>query len=224
MQSAVRVAVACQAPVAVASIERSTDGCAAVVERMREHHRRLDPVEAVRAERQRAPEWRRDREGMDGRADVVHEAGQRQRRRAHAAADRLRSASNTTTLQPGLRKDDGRRSARSGPEPMTTASTHAMMPDSRRAVRLLVLALALRARARARSISSRSSPRPMQFVPLLGEHGLEPVGRWVDERCRSALHRVSSISLPKDSAFRAAAWLGRRRCRALALSSAGRSG
>jgi Lipase maturation factor len=46
-----------------------------------------------------------------------------------------------------------------------------------------------------------------QFVPLLGEHGLEPVGRWV----QSVPFR-SSPSLfyffPNDTTFRAAAWLG----------------
>ena len=46
-----------------------------------------------------------------------------------------------------------------------------------------------------------------QFVPLLGEHGLEPVGRWVQ-----GVPFRSSPSLfylvPKDSAFRAGAWLG----------------
>ena len=46
-----------------------------------------------------------------------------------------------------------------------------------------------------------------QFVPLLGEHGLEPVGRWVQQ-----VPFRSSPSLfyfaPKDSMFRAAAWLG----------------
>jgi len=46
-----------------------------------------------------------------------------------------------------------------------------------------------------------------QFVPLLGEHGLEPVGRWVQQ-----VPFRSSPSLfyfaPKDSVFRAAAWLG----------------
>ena len=46
-----------------------------------------------------------------------------------------------------------------------------------------------------------------QFVPLLGEHGLEPVGRWVQ-----ALPFRASPSLfylfPKDNAFYACAWLG----------------
>ncbi len=47
----------------------------------------------------------------------------------------------------------------------------------------------------------------IQFVPLLGEHGLEPVGRWV-----ASVPFRQSPSLfylyPKDAAFRACAWLG----------------
>src|SRR6266404_7062641 len=47
----------------------------------------------------------------------------------------------------------------------------------------------------------------VQFVPLLGEHGLAPVGRWLQ-----LVPFRSSPSLfyffPKDAAFRAGAWLG----------------
>jgi len=46
-----------------------------------------------------------------------------------------------------------------------------------------------------------------QFVPLLGEHGLEPVGRWMQQvpfRSSPSLFYLA----PKDSVFRAAAWLG----------------
>ena len=57
-----------------------------------------------------------------------------------------------------------------------------------------------------------------QFVPLLGEHGLEPVGRWVQ-----AVPFRASPSLfylfPKDNVFRAGAWLGIALA-AFALSSA----
>src|SRR3954470_8506656 len=46
-----------------------------------------------------------------------------------------------------------------------------------------------------------------QFVPLLGQHGLQPVGRWVQ-----AVPFRASPSLfyffPQDSAFRVCAWLG----------------
>jgi hypothetical protein len=46
-----------------------------------------------------------------------------------------------------------------------------------------------------------------QFVPLLGEHGLEPVGRWIGQvpfRSSPSLFYLA----PKDSVFRACAWLG----------------
>ena len=48
--------------------------CGPVVERMRERRGRLDPLDAVLRERQRAEERRRDAERVDRRADVVHEA------------------------------------------------------------------------------------------------------------------------------------------------------
>jgi len=47
----------------------------------------------------------------------------------------------------------------------------------------------------------------VQFVPLLGERGLEPVGRWIAQvpfRQSPSLFYL----FPRDQAFRAAAWLG----------------
>jgi hypothetical protein len=47
----------------------------------------------------------------------------------------------------------------------------------------------------------------IQFVPLLGQHGLEPVGRWVQQvpfRTSPSLFYL----FPKDSLFRTCAWLG----------------
>ena len=46
-----------------------------------------------------------------------------------------------------------------------------------------------------------------QFVPLLGERGLEPVGRWVQEVPFRASPSLFYLS-PRDSVFRACAWLG----------------
>jgi hypothetical protein len=70
------------------AIRRALDyGRRPIVERMREHARRLDPREAVPRERKRAEERRRDREGVNRRTDIVHESGSRQLRRARAAAD-----------------------------------------------------------------------------------------------------------------------------------------
>jgi hypothetical protein len=57
------------------------------VQRMREHHRRLDPLETELRQRQRLKQRRRDAERMDGRAEVVHEPGQRQLPGSRAAAD-----------------------------------------------------------------------------------------------------------------------------------------
>src|SRR4051794_20366844 len=57
----------------------------------------------------------------------------------------------------------------------------------------------------------------LQFVPLLGEHGLEPVGPWI----RQVPFRASPslfYFLHTDRAFRACAWLGVA-LSALALSS-----
>jgi hypothetical protein len=67
------------------------DRRAAAIERMCEHHRRLQPVHAMLAKRHRAEYRRRDGEGVDGGAHVVDEPGQRQRRGSAAAADRVRA-------------------------------------------------------------------------------------------------------------------------------------
>ena len=83
-------------------------GRGSVVERVRERRRRLDPLEAVLRERQRAEERRRDAERVDRRADVVDESRQRQLGRARAAAHgvgRLEHAHR----DPGPRQHDRRR-------------------------------------------------------------------------------------------------------------------
>ena len=46
-----------------------------------------------------------------------------------------------------------------------------------------------------------------QFVPLLGENGLEPVGRWVQQVPFRASPSLFYL-FPRDAAFRACAWLG----------------
>ena len=60
----------------------------------------LDQLEPVLGQRQLAQERRRQRGRVDGRADVVDEAGQRQLRRAAAAADRLRAPRAPRTERP----------------------------------------------------------------------------------------------------------------------------
>ena len=62
-------------------------GGGAVVEWVGERRRRVDQLQAMLDERNPLEERRGHREGMNRRADVVHEAGQRQRRRPCAAAD-----------------------------------------------------------------------------------------------------------------------------------------
>src|SRR3954464_14275232 len=47
----------------------------------------------------------------------------------------------------------------------------------------------------------------IQFVPLLGERGLEPVGRWVQQVPFRASPSLFYFA-PTDSIFRACAWLG----------------
>jgi hypothetical protein len=60
---------------------------AAVVERMRDRERRVQPDQSMFRQRQRFEKRRHDAHRMDGRADVVFETGQRQLLGARAAAD-----------------------------------------------------------------------------------------------------------------------------------------
>jgi hypothetical protein len=76
-----------------------------VVERMCQHRRRLDPLEPMCGERQRPEQRRRHRERMNGRADVVDEARERELCRASAAAgESIRFEDDD--LSAGLRDDD----------------------------------------------------------------------------------------------------------------------
>jgi lipase maturation factor len=47
----------------------------------------------------------------------------------------------------------------------------------------------------------------MQFVPLLGERGLEPIGPWVQQVPLRASPSLFYL-FPRDAAFRVGAWLG----------------
>src|SRR5262245_41629009 len=47
----------------------------------------------------------------------------------------------------------------------------------------------------------------LQFVPVLGERGLEPVGRWVQQVPFRTSPSIFFL-FPKDAAFRVCAWLG----------------
>jgi len=70
---------------------------------MGERRQRFDPVDA---EVERVEEWRRGRERMDRRADVVTEAGQRQLGGPRAASDRVACFDDEDRAS-GLRKRDG---------------------------------------------------------------------------------------------------------------------
>jgi hypothetical protein len=81
-----------------------------IIERMREHHRRFDPLQAVSGERQRAEKRRDHGERMDSRANVMNEAGRGELGRPHAAANR-RLGFEHHDLAAGLRDHDRRRQA-----------------------------------------------------------------------------------------------------------------
>src|ERR1019366_10291204 len=59
----------------------------AIVQRMSDRGRRVDPLQAEIAEGERTEEGRRHAQWVDGRADIVDEAGERQLGRAGTAAD-----------------------------------------------------------------------------------------------------------------------------------------
>ena len=61
----------------------------AVVERMGQCKRWVDPLQTVLRERKRAEQRGEHRHRMNGRADIVSKSGKRQRFRARATADRF---------------------------------------------------------------------------------------------------------------------------------------
>src|SRR5437016_5038856 len=68
-------------------VEAPLEHCrCAVVERMGERRGRMNPLQAMLSERERAEEGRGDRHRMDGGAEVMLEAGERQLGGASAAA------------------------------------------------------------------------------------------------------------------------------------------
>ena len=103
-------------------LDRSLEhGRGSVVERMRERRRWLNPLEPVRAQRQAAEERRGDGERVDGGADVVREAGQRELRGPKAAAQRRRRPHAARVLIPAWASTIAAASPL-GPDPTTTAS------------------------------------------------------------------------------------------------------
>ena len=95
-------------------------GGRAVVEGVRQLNGRLDPAQSIPFEAQAGHEGRAHRQGVDGRADVVDEPGQRQLRRARRASHRVARLEELDGPA-GPRQCD-RRSHPFGPAPITTAS------------------------------------------------------------------------------------------------------
>src|SRR5918995_143137 len=89
------------------SVNRSLkhDHCA-VIERMRERRRRLNPFETVLIERKRAKKRRANRERINGRAYVVHETRQGELAETNAAAGVLWGFKNSDSPAV-LRQGDG---------------------------------------------------------------------------------------------------------------------
>ena len=84
-----------------------------VVERVCEWCAGVHELEAVLGEGQRRHEWRRQREGMDRRADVVHIAGLGELRGAHAAADGRRGFVDSDRAAGAREGDRGSKAVRS---------------------------------------------------------------------------------------------------------------
>src|SRR6187455_206971 len=93
-----------------------------------------------------------------------------------------------------------------GPEPITAASITAKMTIAG-AMSEYWYSRWLFERALAAIYLVAFIVAAQQFVPLLGEHGLEPVGRWVTSVPFTASPSLFYLA-PKDIVFRAAAWLG----------------
>jgi len=76
---------------------RIEEGGGAVVERVGERNRRMDPLEAMFVKRQRPKKGRGGGHGMDGGADVMEETGEGE----------LRGAGATAELVGGFKEEDG---------------------------------------------------------------------------------------------------------------------
>ena len=87
-------------------------GHRAVVERVRQRGRGVDQLQPVLGQRQPAQEGRRQRQRVDRRADVVHEAGQGQLGRSGTAADRRRGLDDPHRQPLSCQRDRGGESIR----------------------------------------------------------------------------------------------------------------
>ena len=78
----------------------------AVIERMRERSRRMNPLQPILWQRKRRKKWRSRRKGMNCRSEIVHESWNGQLKRSRRAA-RLRFRFEYVHLQSSLSKDNG---------------------------------------------------------------------------------------------------------------------
>src|SRR4051812_13033271 len=124
------------------------------------------------------------------------------------------AASNTTTLQPACARTMAALSP-FGPDPMTTASN--MHNQNSRPMAEYWYSRWLFERALAAIYLVAFTAAAFQFVPLLGEHGLEPIGPWIQQVPFRESPSVFCF-LHTDRALKASAWLGVA-LSALALSS-----
>ena len=97
-------------------VDRTAQRCRRAIEGMSEGNLRVDVLEAVALQRQGAKERRPHCQRMNGRTDVMGEAGQRQLRRARAAADRVLGFEDGHRLASLSEPDRRRQSVRTRPD------------------------------------------------------------------------------------------------------------
>src|SRR3954463_6770695 len=114
------------------------------------------------------------------------------------------AASNTTTLQPACARTMAALRPL-GPEPITTASN--MHNQDSRPMAEYWYSRWLFERALATIYLVAFTAAAFQFVPLLGEHGLEPVGPWIQQVPFRASPSLFYL-FPKNIAFTTCAWTG----------------
>ena len=83
-----------------------------VIERMDQHRRRFNPCQSMLVERQRSEERRSHRHGVHGRADVMHEARQRERFGSAPTADRRLGFVHDDLQARACERDCGRKPVR----------------------------------------------------------------------------------------------------------------
>src|SRR5262245_16574932 len=183
---------------------------------MCQHDSGLEPSEPELFERERAKKRRRDAEGVNGRADIVDKTREGQLSGTGTAAGDGLGLEHHNLAARLSQNDGGGQTVRSRTNDCCLERAHKVsmrvaslgpkrfMPD------------ALSGYALSRLIFERSLAlnyliafvcAANQFVPLLGEHGLLPVSRFVRQVPFQATPSLFYLA-PTDRAFRIAAWLG----------------